>query len=114
MHSNIRHAHVFSDASLIGLIMVALMPVALLDVALAQQDAKSVVAGASVTKGAVSVSDSAITSGMGRLITAGASEFKLPARIGGDGSAEVHTWSGSAYKPGCAPFLQALLQSALT
>ncbi|MBC7808600.1 MAG: hypothetical protein H7145_20905 [Akkermansiaceae bacterium] len=114
MHSNIRHAHVFSDAFLIGFIMVALMTVVLPDVALAQQGARSVVAGVGVPKGAVSVSDSAITSGMGRLIAAGASEFKLPARIGGDGSAEVHTWSGSAYKPGCAPFLQTLLQSALT
>jgi hypothetical protein len=44
----------------------------------------------------------------------GAKEFKLPPRPGGPGKAEVYFWTGSAYKPGRAPFMRTLLQNALT
>jgi hypothetical protein len=94
--------------------LVALVSVTTPGVAYARQGAVSPVTGVAIPKGATPVSDPAITSGLGRLIAAGAVDFKLPPRPGGPGSAEVYTWSGAAYKPGRAPFMQTLLQSALT
>lgn len=94
--------------------LIGLMGLAATNVAQARQGATSAVDGVAVPKGAALVTDPGVTSGLGRLIAAGASEFKLPARPGGAGNAEVYTWSGAAYKPGRAPFMQTLLQSALT
>jgi hypothetical protein len=69
--------------------------------------------GVALPKGAARQNDAALTSGLGRLVADGAKEFKLPARPGGPGSAEVFFWTGAAYKPGRAPFMRTLLENAL-
>lgn len=114
MYSKIDRALHFLTTPLVAASLVTLLSAASPGIAHARQAGVSSVAGVAVPKGATAVSDPAITSGMGRLMAAGAVEFKLPPRPSGPGNAEVYTWDGAAYKPGRTAFMQTMLQSALT
>ena len=79
----------------------------------AQEGAVSQITGAAIPKGASRVPRGSLTAGMGRLMTGGAREFKLP-EPEKSGDAEVYFWTGSSYKEGRARFLYTQFESALT
>jgi hypothetical protein len=79
----------------------------------AQEGTVSQITGAAIPKGASRVPRGSLTAGMGRLMTGGAREFKLP-EPEKSGDAEVYFWTGSNYKEGRARFLYTQFESALT
>lgn len=73
----------------------------------------SPLAGVSLPKGATRHKDAGLESGLGRLLTATAKTFNLPAPDGGSGTAEVYFWTGANYRKDRASFVYAQLQNAL-
>ncbi len=74
----------------------------------------SSVAGVALPKGAARVSDSSLVKGMSNFMAAGAKDFKIPQKSGGQGTAEVYFWDGENYKAGRARFMMTMFKSALT
>ncbi len=107
----------------LSLLLSALLPVSMMTsvvtpalpaFAIAAEQGTSDIAGVALPKGSARWNDGGLSSGLGRLLDAGAKEFNLPTRPGGPGKAEVYTWSGASYKEDRAPFMYTLLQNALT
>jgi hypothetical protein len=96
--------------ALTGTVMMTSTPPA----AWAQENSSSSLTGISLPKGASRVTSGSLPSGMGRLMAAGAKEFKLPEPQNPSSKAEVYFWTGSSYKEGRGRFVLTQLQSALT